>query len=269
MRYLINVGCYCSKKWELCAGLLFAFATLNLSAGQRVEEKLEPYREYLEYWTFSGGGGEGFPKSRYHTFKAAFELIEKEGKVIVELGTSRSFTHGGHIGCNSDDLHYWMPDHPENWDWGAGFFTRMAAHALSHRPIEIHTVDIASQHIKRCQWMTSDLQDKIHYHVASSVDFLTSSQFPDGIDLIYMDTGDMTPIEPTALLQLEEAKIIVQRNLVADHGYILIDDVKNQTPALYGDTSGLGKSKYALPYLLENGFEIVMDEYQVLLRKKE
>jgi hypothetical protein len=251
-----------------------AFLTLipgMIVAEQIAGEKLEPYREYFEKWTCSGGGWEGcevIPKSRYHTFKAAFEYIEEKGKVILELGTSRSFTHGGHIGCNSDDRGYWMPDQPENWDWGAGFFTRMAAHALSHRPIEIHTVDISFQHIERCKYMTYDLQDKIHYHVASSLDFLAYCEFPGGIDLIYLDTGDMTPIEPTAQLQLEEVKIIVERNLVADGGYILIDDVKNQTPRQYGDTSGLGKSKYSLPYLLNHGFEMVIDEYQVLLRKK-
>ena len=79
----------------------------------------------------------------------------------------------------------------------------------------------------------------------------------------------MTPIEFTARLQLEEAKVIVARDLILEGGYILIDDVKNQTPQKFGAASKLGKSQYSLPFLLENGFELVMDEYQALLRKKD
>jgi len=42
-------------------------------------------------------------------------------------------------------------------------------------------------------------------------------------------------------------KIIVEKNLLTPNGILLIDDVKNQTPKKFGDTSGLGKSKYAIP----------------------
>ncbi len=209
------------------------------------------------------------PQSRYETFKAAFEHFDgHNGRVVVELGTSRSFTHGGLPGCDSDNRAFWSSDHPENWDWGAGFFTRMAATALQASQIQIHTVDISRSHINRCKIMTEEFNKSITYHVASSLDFLKNCSFPNGIDLLYLDTGDITPIEPTAQLQLEEAKIIVERNLVAADGVILIDDVRNQTPRKFGESSSWGKAKYSLPFLLEHGFEIVMDEYQVLLRKK-
>lgn len=115
--------------------------------------------------------------------------------------------------------------------------------------------------------MTIDYANLMQYHVCSSLDFLQTCNFPGGIDLLYLDTGDMWPIEPTACLQLEEAKIIVKRNLLSKNGFILIDDVKNQTPKKFGETSDLGKSKYSLPYFIENGYEIVMNEYQVILRK--
>ena len=39
--------------------------------------------------------------------------------------------------------------------------------------------------------------------------------FDKKIDLLYLDTGDMTPIENTALLHLREADIIVRRNLLS------------------------------------------------------
>jgi hypothetical protein len=234
---------------------------------------LEMYKDFLEWGTYQGQNWSSLPRlplSRYETFRYVFDHFEKSGgKVVVELGTSRSFNHGGLPGCNSDLVSYWKPDQPETWDWGAGFFTRMAAISLSHLSPQIHTVDLSAAHIKRCRLMTKDYSRFISYHVKDSVSFLKKCNFPQGIDLLYLDTGDMTPIEPTALLQLEEAKVIVERNLIAKDGLILIDDVKNRVPLEFGEQSDLGKSKYALPFLLENGFEIVMDEYQVVLRKRK
>lgn len=246
---------------------------ISVCCATPAETALDSFKSYLEWGTYQGQDWSSFPAlplSRFDTFKAAFTHFEATGgAVVVELGTSRSFTHGGHPGCNSDDAAYWDNTHPENWDWGAGFFTRMAATSLQHCNPQIHTVDIAASHIARCQLMTSEFSNLITYHVASSLQFLRECQFPKGIDLLYLDTGDMTPIEPTALLQLEEAKVIVERELLSEKGWILIDDVKNQTPKQFGEVSELGKSKYALPYFLQNGFEIIMDGYQVILQKRK
>lgn len=235
-----------------------------------IDSILNQYQSYLEDGTYVGFDWSHFlvkPLSRYDTFKAAFNHFKNNnGHVVVELGTSRSFVHGGLIGCNSDDPKYWTLTQPENWDWGAGFFTRMAAECLAHTNPIIHTVDIIPSHIERCKIMTADFNDYITYHVASSLDFLKTCM-PESIDLLYLDTGDMTPIEPTALLQLQEAMIIVERDLLSVNGIILIDDVRNQTPKQFGEMSDLGKSKYSIPYLLEQGFEIIANEYQVILKK--
>jgi hypothetical protein len=236
-----------------------------------VAGQLELYKEFLEWGTYEGQNWSSLPRlpqSRYETFRFVFDHFEKSGgKVVVELGTSRSFNHGGLPGCNSDQISYWKLDQPETWDWGAGFFTRMAAVSLSHLSPQIHTVDISSNHIARCQVMTADFSRIISYHVKDSVTFLKECDFPEGIDLLYLDTGDMTPIEPSALLQLEEVKVIVARNLLAKDGLILLDDVKNRTPKKFGEQSDLGKSKYSLPFLLQHGFKVIMDEYQVVLQK--
>lgn len=232
---------------------------------------LDKYKSFLDNGTYDGADWSRFsklPLSRYHTFKQAFQHFEKVGgKIIVELGTSRSFVHGGLVGCNSDDKKYWTPDQPQNWDWGAGGFTRMAAESLYHLNPTIHTVDLIGAHIERCKHITSDFAHIIQYHIASSLDYLQSLE-SETIDLLYLDTGDMTPIEPTAQLQLAEAKIIVERNLLSKNGILLIDDVRNQTPKKFGEECELGKSKYSIPYLLANGFEIIVDEYQVLMQKK-
>jgi hypothetical protein len=255
-------------------GLLLScllISSVGIRADIIIDAVLDKYKEYLEQGTYVGFNWSCLPKkpeSRYYTFKMAFEHFkEHNGRVVVELGTSRSFVHGGHPGCNLDDSKYWTLDEPKNWDWGAGFFTRMAAECLLHLQPMIHTVDIIRAHIERCKIITADVNEYITYHVASSVDFLAHSVDAQSVDLLYVDTGDMTPIEPTALLQLQEAMIIVERDLIAPNGIVLIDDVRNQTPKQFGETSELGKAKYSIPYFLAHGFEIVADEYQVILKK--
>jgi hypothetical protein len=231
---------------------------------------LDRYKGYLEQGTYVGHDWSHYlirPKSRHYTFKMAFEHFKNNnGHVVVELGTSRSFVHGGLIGCNSDDTKYWTPQQSQNWDWGAGFFTRMAVESLAHLNPEIHTIDLVASHIERCKTMTAEFSRYLSYHVCSSVDFLKTCE-SQSIDLLYIDTGDMTPIEPTALLQLEEAQVIVEQNLLAPNGIILIDDVRNQTPKQFGEISELGKAKYSIPYFLAHGFIIIADEYQVILQK--
>jgi len=203
------------------------------------------------------------PKSRYYSFKYCFQYFNKKNPVIVELGTSRSFVDGRFEGCNSDDVKYWDKNDPEKWDWSAGFFTKVFSNLFPNT--EIHTVDLMKNHIDRCKIMTNDKKNII-YHVASSEDFLNT--FDKKIDLLYLDTGDMTPIEETAQLHLREAKIIVRKKMINNGGIILIDDVKSVTPKQNGEISDFGKAKYSLPYFLENGFEIVINEYQTILRKK-
>jgi len=248
-----------------------AWSSISIASDQ-VSSVLNRYKEHLENGTYQGQDWSIFevkPKSRYDTFKYAFEYFEKNnGKIVVELGTTRSFVHGGSPGCNTSNLAYWTPNNPENWDWGAGFFTRVAAESLVHLHPTIHTIDIDFTHIYRSAIITYDFRKMIQYHICSSFDFLKQVQ-PQSIDLLYLDTGNMTPIEETARMQLAEARIIVERNVLSPNGIILIDDVRNQTPRTFGDTSGLGKAKYSIHYFLANGYEILMDEYQVILRRKK
>ncbi len=250
--------------------LLLLLSSFSLVATYRSAELLKKYETHLEKGTYDHQNWQKFsvlPKSRYHTFLKAFELFEQNnGKVIVELGTTHSFVHGGLEGCDSNDIKYWTPDQTERWDWGAGCFTIMAAECLAHCNPTIHTIDTDALAIRRCRIMTDAYQKSIGYHRTSSEAFLRSCE-PRSIDLIYLDTGYMNPIEPTAQLQLREAKLIVERDLLTKNGIILIDDVRNQN--VQNDTSGMGKSRHAIPYLLAQGFEIIADEYQVMMRKRK
>jgi hypothetical protein len=229
------------------------------------------YDAFLNKWNIEGQDFEKcfgkIPKTREYTFEKVFEMFRSNnGKIIVELGTLRSFVHGGHVGCNLSDLKFWNEKCPENWDWGGGFFSRVAVEELENLSPKIYTVDIISSHIDRCKIITEKYKKYFTYVVSSSLDFLRS--FQGKIDLLYLDTGDMWPIEPTANLQLEECKIIVNRNLLSDNGILLIDDVMNTTPQKFGETSKLGKSKYSIDYLLNNKYKILVDEYQYILTKQ-
>ena len=203
------------------------------------------------------------PKTRYETFKYCYEHFKNKNLVVVELGTTRSYVDGRFEGCNMNDKKFWEPNNPEKWDWSAGCFTKVFSNLFPNSKLQ--TVDLSKEHINRCKHMNKDAKN-INFVVSSSEDFLKT--FNKKINLLYLDTGDMTPIEDTAQLHLREAKIIVEKNLLAKNGIILIDDVKSVVPKQHGEKSDLGKAKYSIPYLLENGFEVVMDEYQYILKKK-
>ena len=206
------------------------------------------------------------PLSRYYTLKYCYEEFEKNNmKTVVELGTSRSFVDGRFDGCNSDNTLYWEPENPDKWDWAAGCFTKTTSVCFDHIPgFNLTTVDLMPNHINRCKLMNST-SNKIEYIVTSSENFLYS--IDKKIDFLYLDTGDMTPIKFTADLHLREAKIIVERDLISKNGIILIDDIRSTVPYELGESIELGKGHLSIPYLKENGFQLIMDEYQTVLRK--
>jgi len=78
----------------------------------------------------------------------------------------------------------------------------------------------------------------------------------------------MIPIEYTAQLHLREAKIIVERDLMSSNGIILIDDIRSVVPYEQHQGIELGKGYLSIPYFLQNGFKLIMDEYQTILVKE-
>ena len=236
-----------------------------------MENILKKYRKYMDDSLLEYYPKEKFiecfgrvPKFRYDSFTYCWNhLIKHNLKTIVELGTSRSFVDGRFEGCNSSDTRYWDPDNPEIWDWSAGCFTKVFGDLIQDTDIELVTVDLEPEHINRCKKMTENLKN-IEYYVSHSESFLNSIE--GKIDFLYMDTGDVNPVEPTAILRLQESKILVEKNLISDNGIILIDDVRNPSSKISCDAD-YGKAKYSIPYLQENGFKVVLDEYQVVMLK--
>ena len=206
-------------------------------------------------------------QSRYHTFKYVINhlLDLKKDKIkILELGTSRSFVSAGIDGCLSTNEKFWHPNNPELWDHGAGMFTYIIPKVLKDNlcDFELHTIDIDDSAISICKTISKNIEN-IYIHQISSTDFLSSTDIK--FDLIYMDTAETN--EFGAKLHLEDANIIIKRNLLTNDGIILIDDVRvpwfvNQN----GYDWNLGKGKYSIPYFISNGFTHIKDEYQSILK---
>lgn len=222
------------------------------------------FKEYLDLGSNEGLRYKDESKSRFVSFKHCIDKLRLiENPSILELGTSRSFVDGKFDGCNSNNIKFWNKSDFSKWDWGAGCFTSVFGIELPHA--KIITVDLIDSHINRCRHMTDSLGLKNIQHVVSnSLDFLKDTK--EKFDLIYLDTGDMWPIESTIDLQLKEAKIIVERNLLNSNGLILIDDVLNGTPRDMGDLKNkYGKSELSLPYFKNKNYSIIYEGYQYIL----
>jgi spermine/spermidine synthase len=222
---------------------------------------LEEYKEFLDLNTNDAMGYQDNSKSRYQSFKKCLEFLSNiQQPSVLELGTSRSFVGGAFVGCNSDDPKYWNPNDFTKWDFGAGAFTLI----FGQTNCKLTTVDLIGTHIARCKIMTNSLGINCQHIVSDSINFLKNTA--DKYDLIYLDTGDMWPIEPSEDLQFEEAKIIVERKLLNQNGLILIDDVLNNTPRSLGKlTNQYGKSTKSLPYLLASNFKTLFEGHQYIL----
>jgi hypothetical protein len=228
-------------------------------------ELLDKYKDLLD-----GGSNEGLryndpDRSRYMSFKHCLEFLSKRDNAdVLELGTSRSFVDGKFEGCNMNDPKYWDPNDFSKWDWGAGCFTLIFGTIGNYNSFT--TVDLIESHLKRCKIMTDSLNIKCNHVTSDSTIYLENTD--KKYDLIYLDTGDMWPIEYTCNLQLKEAEIIVRRDLLKEGGIILIDDVLNGTPREMGDIDNkLGKSEESIPYLVQKGYDIIFEGYQYILKK--
>jgi hypothetical protein len=228
-------------------------------------EKLNTYKKFLDEGTYEGLAFVDESKSRYHSFLHCAEYLSKiQDKTVLELGTARSYVDGKFPGCNLSDIKYWQPDKPFVWDWGAGLFGLMMKFCVPD--INHTTLDIIQAHLYRCKDMMDSFSFECNYVCSDSVTFLNTTK--NKYSLIYIDTGDMWPIEPTIELQLKEAEAIINNDMLLPGGLLLIDDVLNSTPRRLGRPDIiLGKSQKSLPYLLSNGFETVFEGYQYILKK--
>ena len=206
----------------------------------------------MKYSEYFGRRKNTFEESYNHVLSS---MKEKDEYTIVELGSSRSFVTGGLEGCLSTNIKYWNPNEPKLWDWGAGIFTKVFLENLKEVNHKLYTIDPNSDAIAIVKVICNNYEN-----VSIIQDYSTNfiNNFNDKIDFLYMD--HMETSEEAAKQHLEDAKIIIEKDLMNKNGIILIDDI--------GSNIVDGKGKYSIPFLLENGYEIVIHEYQVLMKKK-
>lgn len=216
--------------------------------------KIEKYKQFIEkahelYFQYAIERG---IKSRWETL--SYIVQRYQPSTIVELGTLRSFCVDP-LGACRYDLNYWKPNNPSYWDWGSGLFSLLMAEEFSDTNCIIHTIDIIEDNLNICKTYTASHKKRFNYHSCGSSNFLKS--YNGSIDLLYMDhSTDLK--DSTQPLHLNDARIIVERNLIPKGGLILIDDYF---------IPEWKRCQLSLPYLLNNGFEILKSEYQILLHK--
>lgn len=202
-------------------------------------------------------------QQRTNTFSKTYELIleniiPKKKYVIVELGTSRSFKSWG----ISSDLKDWFPDDPKRWAWSDGCFTRLFLDNLEDYDIVMYTIDPCPNAVSVVKTMTQNNKNIVIIKTTST-EFLKN--FSDKIDFLYMD--HLESGEKACNVHLEDARLLIEKDLMNDNALILIDD----TPKLDMESTKsryFSKGQYSIPYLLDNGYETVIHEYQMLLKKK-
>ncbi|MDT0559518.1 class I SAM-dependent methyltransferase [Ichthyenterobacterium sp. W332] len=182
-------------------------------------------------------------RRRRITFAKVLKLLtERNAKIIVETGTSRK----GLEGAKSD-----------------GAATIVFGKWAKENGAVLHSVDISEDSVEgsRNEVKQQRLDDVVTVHLDDSLNYL--KHFKDDIDFLYLDSYDYskTDVDIQKKSQehhLKEFKIIEDR--LHKNTIVLIDDC---------GLPGGGKGKTVVAYMIEKGWEILINKYQILLVHKD
>ena len=170
---------------------------------------------------------------RYNTFLQAIMLINnRDLQTIVETGTARGGVK----------------------DIGAGASSYIFSDYIRRYGGTFYSVDIDSEALVNAQKDFDIVPENAHFVCADSVDFLHA--FPESIDFLYLDSydydsGNPFPSQYHHLMEIQVAYPKLHQNSV-----VMIDDC---------DLPHGGKGLYAIQFLLNRGWKIIAEEYQVIL----
>lgn len=134
-------------------------------------------------------------------------------------------------------------------DWSAGMSSYLLGFFLRSHGGTLDSVDLSPENIQTANYWC----DYPMYHCRHSHEFLREYSGPK-FDFVYLDGMDLW-FEGHAESTLAEAKLLGPH--LAGDARILIDD----------SLDGTGKGKLAIPWLVERGWKVVHDGYQVLLAR--
>lgn len=179
---------------------------------------------------------------RNGSFSRVIEILENtysQPITIVETGCIRNVTEESKFGDGWSTL---------NWEYYA---TKTGS--------KVYVVDISEHHINQSKKIVPE-SEFVTYAEDDSVHYL--QEFDKKIDLLFLDSfdycGDEENVRACHNHSLNEIKAAWDK--LNDSCFILIDDVFDNTWA--------GKGQLSIPYLLNNGFEVVyFTDSQVLLKR--
>lgn len=179
---------------------------------------------------------------RNNSFLKVISILEEEYKnpiTIVETGCIRNVTEESKFGDGWSTL---------NWEY----------YCKKSNSI-VYVVDINAEHLSQSKKIVPP-SEHVKYFLDDSVHYL--QEFDKKIDLLFLDSfdycGDEENIKACHNHALNELKAAWDK--LNEHCYVLIDDVFSQ--------NWDGKGKLSIPYLLDNGFEMVyFIDSQVLLKR--
>lgn len=181
-------------------------------------------------------------RKRRDTFLKTMDLMQQaNAKIIVETGTSRE----GLRGAKSN-----------------GAATIVFGKWAKENNAFIHSVDISEESCKNAQAEVDrqQLSNFVQIHHSDSLIFL--KDFDEKVDLLYLDSydysSDVDVQKKSQEHHLLEFKAI--ENRLHKNSIVLIDDC---------DLPNGGKGKLVIAYMLTKDWKIVMNEYQVLLVRKD
>jgi hypothetical protein len=158
---------------------------------------------------------------------------------IVETGCIRNTTEESKLGDGWSTL---------NWDYYA-----------KKTNSKVYVVDIDENHLKKSKEVVPP-SEYVIYTKDDSINYL--EKFSEKIDLLFLDSYDYCGDEENIRKCHEHSlnEILAAWDKLNEKCFVLIDDIFNN--------QWEGKGKLSVPYLLDNGFEVVYyEDSQVLLKR--
>lgn len=219
-----------------------AIVTLDESYPRYMLENIEKFKQLK--WIYGERKTPSFflqnriltDNKRYSTFQKTLALLlERRARTCIETGTAR---------------------HGDKDFAGDGGSTIIFGHFAQENHAEFFSVDISEAHIREAKGASGPYLDSIQFVQQDSISFLKA--FSEKIDFLYLDSFDYDYYNPALSQQhhLEEVKAALPH--LTDRSIIMIDDCY---------IHGGGRGLLAIPFLIEQGWKVVENGYQVLLAK--
>jgi hypothetical protein len=209
---------------------------IHIKPEVQVEFFKNKYRE--KHIPFKYGG-----RNRKVSFNKVLNHLDNiENPIMVEIGQTRNYY---------------------NWN-GDGYSTPLFSWYISQRPDgQFYSIDISdnSKIYEGIFGIWGIRKDRINILQQDGIKFL--QEFENKIDFLYLDAWDYhkTNIEMQTIsetMHLEAFKIAELK--LNENALILIDDILDQETLI-------GKGKLLIPYMIDNGYELIHKGYQFLFKK--